>query len=122
MPTEELEIPVSTSPKSTQEFMDATVVAFRDPSNVPKPFDIVYIDQGEMSGVMVGDVFEIYRGKRNMGDPETGKKLDISDLIVGELQILRPKGVTSSAYITATNGHLDIRVGETLRLVKRIPG
>ncbi|MCH7761090.1 hypothetical protein IIA15_06780, partial [candidate division TA06 bacterium] len=122
MPTEEFEIPTEVSPLPTSDMLEATLVAFRDPGDISKPFDIVYIDLGEESGVIVGDVFEIYRGDRTMDDPETGEPRAISDLIVGELQVLRPKDATSSAFLTATNGYLDIQIGETLRLVKRIPG
>jgi len=122
MPSEEVKIPEDILPLPTQEVLDAILVAFRDPGDIRKPFEICYIDKGEESGVKFGDVFEIYRSERTMADPETGRILEISDLVVGELQVLRPKGSTSSAYLTSINGSLDIKTGETLRLVKRIPG
>jgi hypothetical protein len=122
MPLEDLTIPEDVSPLPTQEELEAILVAFRDPEDIQKTFTIVYIDKGATSGVQFGDVFEIYRGERSLDDPESGRTLDISDLVVGELQILQPKGETSSAYLTTTFGHLDVQVGETLRLVKRIRG
>lgn len=122
MPEEVLKIPEDISPLPTTETLEAILVAFRDREDIQKPFDIVYIDQGEASGVKYGDVFEVYRGDRTMLDPETGRTLEISDLIVGEVQVLRPKETTSTGYLTTIHGHLDLRVGETLRLVKRIPG
>ncbi|MFQ5907125.1 MAG: hypothetical protein ACE5JA_11220, partial [bacterium] len=122
MPYEMEEVPVGEIPESTGEMLEGYLVARRDPRNVLKPFDIVYIDQGEVDGAQVGDVFEIYRTGKMVKDPDTGDKVRLPDDIVGALQILKVKGNTSTAYVVSIDNRLDIGRGEMIRLKSRLPG
>jgi len=70
---------------------------------------------------MPGDVYEIYRKQSEVADPDRGGKIRLPDRVVGTVQVLAVRNNTSSAYISSSCVE-DIKVGETIRLVKQVPG
>ncbi|MFQ5441908.1 MAG: LysM peptidoglycan-binding domain-containing protein [Thermodesulfobacteriota bacterium] len=62
--------------------------------------DIVYIDKGEKDGVKEGNVLDIYRFRKKVKDPVTGKKVDLPADNIGSLVVIKPGKRTSSCIIT----------------------
>jgi hypothetical protein len=96
-------------------------VALRDPEMGATTYTVAYIDKGLADGIIPGDVFEIYRLQKDVPDPDRGGKVRLSDLVVGAVQVLSVRNNTASAYISASSV-ADIKAGETIRLVKKVPG
>jgi hypothetical protein len=121
MPYEPENLPIGEMAEPTTEMMEGHIVARKDLVTMLKPFDIVYIDQGEMHGAKVGDVFEVYRPGKEVKDPDTGDKVLLPENVVGGLQVLKLKGNSATAYMTGIAGTMDLKVGELIRLKSRIP-
>jgi hypothetical protein len=114
-------LPIGEIPEPTSDMLEGYIVARRDTKHALKPYDIIYIDQGMMVGARVGDVFEIYRPARRVGDPETGDNVLLPETVVGALQVLKLKDDSATAYMVAINGKVDLKAGELIRLKSRLP-
>ncbi len=120
MPYQEVEVPTGVSLEPAGIPLEGYLVTRLNGIGVVKPFDVVLIDKGQLEGVGPGDVFEIYRTGKRTRDPETGRGIQLPDVKVGGIQVLASKDETSTAYITAIDGKLDLKPGETIRLTHRI--
>lgn len=114
-------VPVGEIPEPTDEAVEGYLVARKDRKGVLRPFDIVYIDNGMLGGLQIGDVFEVYREGKWKKDPETGDRVQLPDDIIGALQVLKLKETSATAYMVSIDGKLDVARGETIRLVSRLP-
>jgi len=119
-PYEPEDVPVGQMPEPTDEMLEGYLVARRDLKGVLRPFDIVYIDNGLLGGLQIGDVFEIYRSGKWKKDPETGDRIQLPDDIVGALQVLKLKENCATAYMINIDDELDLARGETIRLISRV--
>jgi len=113
------DIPVNKELEATTERLEGYIVARDDKMGILFTSDIVYIDIGEANGAKLGDVFEIYRKGRESKDVESGEKIELSDVKVGVLQIIKLKENTSTCYIKSIEKKTDVDVGETIRLIAR---
>jgi len=120
-PYEPEEIPVGEIPEPTDEMVEGYLVARKNHLGTLRPFDIVYIDNGSLGGLQIGDVFEVYRTGKWKKDPDTGDKVQLPDDIVGGLQVLKLKENSATAYMISINGQIDVARGETIRLISRLP-
>ena len=132
MPFEPLELPTFTELITPETFLEGCLVATKKGSiqvirtiSVDEtiiPFNIVYIDLGEIHGISPGDYFEIIRKGIKVKDPGPKKKVELPEILVGGLQVLRTTNETSTCYITEIYGNLDIEPGEIIRLKGKVPG
>jgi hypothetical protein len=120
-PYVEAVIPKNVKPLPVQKSHDGYIVALRQPELAATTYQVAYIDKGLAEGIVPGDVFEIYRTQKDIPDPDKGGKVKLPDLVVGAVQVLAVRNNTASAYISASYVE-DIKVGETIRLVKKMPG
>ena len=119
-PYEPDDIPVGDIPERTDEMVEGYLVARKDRRGVLRPFDIVYVDNGLLGGLQIGDVFEVYRTGKWKKDPDTGDKIQLPDDIVGALQVLKLKENSATAYMISIEDELDLARGETIRLISRV--
>ncbi|HBE73808.1 MAG TPA: hypothetical protein DDW31_06975 [candidate division Zixibacteria bacterium] len=120
-PYVEAVVPKDVKPMPVQKSHEGYIVALREPEMAATTYKVAYIDKGLADGIIPGDVFEIYRVQKNVPDPDRGGSVRLSDLTVGALQVLSVRNNTSTAYISASSVE-DIKTGETIRLVKKVPG
>ncbi|TES91075.1 MAG: hypothetical protein E3J87_08605 [Candidatus Cloacimonadota bacterium] len=116
MPYISVEIPLKSKLISPEVPIEGHLVAAKKEKQTIIPFDIVYIDLGELDGVSVGDYFEIVREGKVVSDPGPKRKVKLPEIIAGGVQILRTLNETSTCYISEINGNMDIRAGELIRL------
>lgn len=119
-PYVEAVVPKNVKPLPVQKSHEGYIVALREPELAATTYKIAYIDKGLADGIMPGDVFEIYRVQKEVSDPDRGGSVKLPELVVGAVQVLAVRNNTASAYISASTVE-DIKVGETIRLVKSIP-
>jgi len=119
-PYVEVVVPKNVKPLPVQKSNEGCIVALREPEMAATTYKVAYIDKGLADGIMPGDVFEIYREQKDYPDPDRGGKVRLSDLKVGAVQVLAVRNNTSSAYISASYVE-NIKPGETIRLVKKVP-
>ncbi|MCL4558116.1 MAG: LysM peptidoglycan-binding domain-containing protein [Deltaproteobacteria bacterium] len=62
--------------------------------------NIVYIDRGSNNGVQVGNTFVIYRDRKPVEDPATGRTLHLPKEVLGKLLVISVHNNTSTAIIT----------------------
>lgn len=119
-PYVEAVVPKNVKPMPVQKSNDGYIVALREPELAATTYKVAYIDKGLADGIVPGDVFEIYRVQKDVPDPDRGGSVKLSDLVLGAVQVLAVRNNTASAYISASRVE-DIKVGETIRLVKKMP-
>lgn len=119
-PYVEAVVPKDVKPMPVQKSHEGYIVSLREPELAATTYKVAYIDKGLADGIMPGDVFEIYRVQKNVADPDRGGSVRLSDLTVGAVQVLSVRNATATAYISASSVE-DIKAGETIRLVKKIP-
>lgn len=119
-PYVEAVVPKNVKPLPVQKSNDGYIVALREPELAATTYKVAYIDKGLADGIVPGDVFEIYRVQKEASDPDRGGSVKLSDLVVGAVQVLAVRNNTASAYISASRVE-DVKVGETIRLVKKMP-
>jgi hypothetical protein len=130
-PYEEIIIPKDVSPLPTSESVNGYIVERKDPSlEINTTYQTVYIDLGVGNGIMPGDVFEVYHR-----DPKTGHQkpiqatvaarkgapLPLPDEIVGKVQVLAVRNTTATAFLAGSET-ANIKIGDPIRLVKKVPG
>lgn len=120
-PYVEVLVPKNVKPIPATKTDEGYIVALAEPELAATTYKVAYIDRGLADGVMPGDVYEIYRKQSEVADPDRGGKIRLPDRVVGTVQVLAVRNNTSSAYISSSCVE-DIKVGETIRLVKQVPG
>jgi len=75
-------------------------------------FNVVYIDRGEVSGVVVGDRFRVFRRGERAPAYAPIANVQLPDRLVGELEVLSVQADTATALLT--------RSSETIALGDRI--
>lgn len=65
-------------------------------------FNIVYIDRGESSGVVVGDRFRIFKQGQRSPSYAPVANVQLPDRLIGELEVLSVQGETATALLTHT--------------------
>lgn len=120
-PYVEVLVPKNVKPMPATKTDEGFIVALAQPELAATTYKVAYIDKGLADGVMPGDIYEIYRKQPEVSDPDRGGKIRLPDRVVGTVQVLAVRNNTSSAYISSSYVE-DIKVGETIRLVKQVPG
>ncbi len=93
--------------------LEGKMIAFKEHHKIVKPYSVVYITPGE-GEVNPGDIFLIYRLRKG------AKEEKVPIVPLGKIQVVYVKGKTASGYITSIMGHMDISVGNSIRLVGRV--
>ncbi|MCL4477999.1 MAG: LysM peptidoglycan-binding domain-containing protein [Deltaproteobacteria bacterium] len=70
--------------------------------------NIVYIDRGSNSGVRVGNTFVIYKDRKPVKDPATGKVLHLPKEVLGKLLVIDVQSDTATAIITKSVKEIEI--------------
>jgi hypothetical protein len=112
-------VPTNLTPLPATTTLEGYIVAFRDHRDLNSLNHIVYLDRGTADGIMPGDVFEIYRPQQPVQDPSRKMKSQVSEIVMGRLQVLAVRNSTAAAYVSAVTVE-DIREGERIRLVKQV--
>ncbi len=76
--------------------------------------DIVYIDQGILQGVKLGDRFWVYNERRTARHPDTGRVLPVAPQPIGELKIIDVQTDSSTAHVEMSR--VEFGVGAMVRL------
>ena len=84
----------------TGEALSGVVLAVTEQRNLAGQFDIVYIDQGESSGVIAGDRFQIFRRGDRTPAYAAVANVQLPDRLVGELEVLSVQADTATALLT----------------------
>ncbi|UCG29361.1 MAG: LysM peptidoglycan-binding domain-containing protein [candidate division WOR-3 bacterium] len=94
----------------TEKEIEGYVVEVKTGQKLTPPHVFAYIDQGEDTGIAVGDVFDIYQERI-----VAGKKMP--DIDIGHVQVISVFSEVSIGLILASREPLAIRRGERCRLV-----
>ncbi|MEW6686971.1 MAG: LysM peptidoglycan-binding domain-containing protein [Candidatus Edwardsbacteria bacterium] len=121
MPYEEIFIAKDVSPLPTTVLLEGYLVETKEKDKVITTHDIAYIDKGLASGIMPGDVFEIYHQGEKVKNLEKKEEIQLPPQIVGRLQVLSVRNNTAAVYI-CNSKVTEIKVGDPIRLIKKIPG
>jgi LysM repeat protein len=101
MPTRAMEAaPMAPVVERTGEALSGVVLAVMEERSLTGQFDIVYIDQGESSGVIAGDHFQIFRHGDRTPAYAAVANVQLPDRLVGELEVLSVQADTATALLT----------------------
>jgi len=81
--------------------------------------DVVYINRGDVQGVVAGDQFTIARPIRMVKHPVSGKQIGIAMQQLGRLKVICTHGEKSTAVIEESCD--DINVGDSVKMFEPIP-
>jgi len=70
--------------------------------------DVIYIDRGESSGVVVGDHFRIFRHGQRAPGYAVIANVQLPDRLVGELEVLSVQGDTATGVLTRSMDTIEI--------------
>ena len=73
--------------------------------------DFVYVDVGQEEEIVPGDEFAIYK--------RPGGRTSLAEIKRGELVIVRTSEKSAAAFVTKSD--LDLRVGERIVLLRKMP-
>ena len=94
----------------TDKQIEGFVVAVKTRDKMTPPHVFVYIDQGEETGIAVGDIFDVYQ-ERVVG----GKAMP--DLTIGKIQVISVFRAASIGLLYSGREPIPIKRGERCRLV-----
>ncbi|MFQ5839317.1 MAG: LysM peptidoglycan-binding domain-containing protein [Candidatus Methylomirabilales bacterium] len=81
--------------------------------------DVVYIDVGQDQQIVPGDEFRVERLVGKIRDPLHSQTVRPSPLDYGDLVVIRTSRTSATALLTRSNA--DIRVGDRITLVRKVP-
>jgi LysM repeat protein len=90
------------SSSAPERQLTGVIVATRDDKVSVGQGDVVYLDQGEMHGVRVGDRFRVFKRGGLGYHPVTNLPVQLPPEFLGELVVLEVHDRTSTALITAS--------------------
>jgi hypothetical protein len=93
----------------TEQDVEGYVVELRTMQQMAPPHVFVYIDQGEMSGAAVGDVYTVYQEKKVGGK-------EMPDFDIGRIQIVKVYDKASIGLLLSERQPIPIKRGEKCRL------
>lgn len=82
--------------------LSGLILAVLDQHYVAGEFDVVYIDRGESSGVVVGDHFRVLRRGQRAPAYAPIANIQLPDRLIGEIEVLSVQGETATALLTRT--------------------
>ncbi len=100
--------------KPSDKEISGFLVATREKRITIADNEVVYLDIGSEKGVEVGNVFNIYRPNREVPDPEVGDSVNLPDLRIGQLVVIRTMATTSTAFVTETRQ--EVRIGDKVSI------
>lgn len=113
LPLERFNDPGNVTPVPVENGAEGHVVDVRDRHFVPNQQDVVFLDLGRESGVVPGDVFELIRD----ADPATGAQPERG----AYLRVVHVRQRSSSALLMQIL-RPGVRVGQRVRLIRKMPG
>jgi hypothetical protein len=94
----------------TEQDIEAYVVDLRTMHQMAPPHVFVYIDQGEMTGAAVGDVYAVYHERKVDGK-------EMPDFDIGKIQIVKVFEKVSIGMLLRDREPIPIKRGEKCRLM-----
>ena len=93
----------------TEQDVEGYVVEVKTMQQMAPPHVLVYIDQGEMNGAAVGDVYTVYQEKKVSGK-------EMPDFNIGRIQIVKVFEKASIGLLLSEREPIPIKRGEKCRL------
>jgi LysM repeat protein len=101
MPTQTVEAaPTEPVVEGAGGALSGLVLAVLGQHYIAGQFDVVYIDRGESSGVVVGDHFRVYKRGQRAPAYAPIANVQLPDRLVGEIEVLSVQGETATALLT----------------------
>jgi LysM repeat protein len=101
MPTQTVEAaPTAPVVEGAGGALSGLVLAVLGQHYIAGQFDVVYIDRGESSGVVVGDHFRVFRKGQRAPAYAPIANIQLPDRLVGEIEVLSVQGETATALLT----------------------
>jgi LysM repeat protein len=101
MPTQTVEAaPTAPVVEGAGGALSGLVLAVLGQHYIAGQFDVVYIDRGESSGVVVGDHFRVFKRGQRAPAYAPIANVQLPDRLVGEIEILSVQGETATALLT----------------------
>jgi nucleoid-associated protein YgaU len=82
--------------------LNGWILAIKGDLHMAGELNVVYIDRGESSGVVVGDHFRVYKKGQRTPAYAPVANVQLPDRQIGELEILSVQGETATAVLTKT--------------------
>jgi nucleoid-associated protein YgaU len=101
------------SPPQTRT-LRGTIVATKDDKVAVGLGDIVYLDQGQQHGVVLGDRFNILRESRTIEHPAWQRTVGLPPQVLGTLDIIEVRNRTATGLITSSQR--EFAVGDPVEL------
>jgi len=70
--------------------------------------DFVYLNRGNLDGLEVGSPLEVYRPGRMANESTRQEKVEVPDLVIGEMLVVRVEAESSVALVTGTKTELEL--------------
>jgi hypothetical protein len=104
MPTHLLEaIPLPPVVEQSVDALSGLVLEVVEQRTLTAQFDVVYIDRGEVSGVVAGDRFRVFRRGERAPAYAPVANVRLPDRLVGELEVLSVQAETATALLISSN-------------------
>ncbi|MBI5747757.1 MAG: LysM peptidoglycan-binding domain-containing protein [Nitrospinae bacterium] len=93
------------------------IIDAKDQRDTAAAGDIVYIDVGIDTGVSAGDRFDILKSEGKIEkEAKKGEKIKVPKVVIGNLQVIKPKEKVSTAIISGSRK--EITIGEMIEYQK----
>ncbi len=113
IPLEPFKDPGEVRPAAVEHGLEAHVIDQRDPHELVNSQQIMFLDRGRADGVVLGDVFEVYK-------PASGVVGEASEVTVVVLMIVHTREHSSSGLVLNVV-RPDVDIGLPARLIKKMP-
>jgi len=120
LPLEPFKDPGVARPAPVADGVRGTIVAMRDVHEVPKQFDVVFIDLGRNAGVAPGDVFEILPRKDAI-PPQGDTPQTLAEARVVHVRDRSATALVSEIYTLGIRTAGQEAVGVPVRLIRKMP-
>jgi hypothetical protein len=118
LPLEPFKDPGVVRPAPVTDGVQGSIIALRDIHQVPKQFDVVFIDLGRNAGVAPGDVFEVLPGKG--AAPQADQPQTLAEVRVVHVGERSATALVSEIYTLGIRG-AGRAVGVPVRLIRKMP-
>ncbi len=113
LPLEPFKDPGEVRPASVEQGLEAHLIDQRDPHEITGSQQIIFLDRGRADGVVLGDIFEVYR-------PASGRLGGPSEQVTVVLMIVHTREHSSSGLVLNVV-RPDVAPGLPARLIKKMP-
>ncbi len=119
LPLEPFKDPGVVRPAPVADGVQGNIIALRDIHQVPKQFDVVFIDLGRNAGIAPGDVFEVLPRKGAV--PQGDEPQTLADVRVVHVRDRSATALVSEIYTLGIRTAGQEAVGVPVRLIRKMP-